>query len=81
MRIQIFDLSHSNLSSEPCEDANYCTYSDVSFNWNSRCSAGIVMIAMVLQSVGLPVKSIALVASVDQIFDMDRTTVSITGDT
>ena len=40
----------------------------------------MVMLAMVLQSVGLPVKSIALVAGVDRIFDMGRTTVNITGD-
>jgi Na+/H+-dicarboxylate symporter len=35
---------------------------------------------MVLQSVGLPVEGIALVAGVDRIFDMGRTTVNITGD-
>lgn len=42
--------------------------------------AGMVMLAMVLQSVGLPVEGIALVAGVDRIFDMGRTTVNITGD-
>ena len=42
--------------------------------------AGMVMLAMVLQSVGLPVDGIALVAGVDRIFDMGRTTVNITGD-
>ena len=36
--------------------------------------AGMVMLAMVLESVGLPV------AGVDRIFDMGRTTVNITGD-
>lgn len=43
--------------------------------------AGMVMLAMVLTSVGLPVDGIALVAGVDRIFDMGRTTVNITGDT
>ena len=43
-------------------------------------SAGMVMLAMVLTSVGLPVDGIALVAGVDRIFDMGRTTVNITGD-
>lgn len=33
--------------------------------------AGMVMLAMVLTSVGLPVDGIALVAGVDRIFDMD----------
>ena len=42
--------------------------------------AGMVMLAMVLESVGLPVEGIALVAGVDRIFDMGRTTVNITGD-
>ena len=43
-------------------------------------SAGMIMLAMVLQSVGLPVEGIALVAGVDRIFDMGRTTINITGD-
>ena len=42
--------------------------------------AGMVMLAMVLASVGLPVDGIALVAGVDRIFDMGRTVVNITGD-
>ena len=42
--------------------------------------AGMVMLAMVLTSVGLPVDGIALVAGVDRIFDMGRTTGNITGD-
>ena len=42
--------------------------------------AGMVMLAMVLTSVGLPVDGIALVAGVDRIFDMGHTTVNITGD-
>ena len=40
----------------------------------------MVMLAMVLQSVGLPVEGIALVAGVDRVFDMGRTAVNITGD-
>lgn len=42
--------------------------------------AGVVMLAMVLETVGLPVDGIALVLGVDRIFDMGRTTVNITGD-
>lgn len=42
--------------------------------------AGMVMLAMVLTSVGLPVDGIALVAGVDRIFDMGRTVLNITGD-
>lgn len=42
--------------------------------------AGMVMLAMVLSSVGLPLDGIALVAGVDRIFDMGRTVVNITGD-
>ncbi len=42
--------------------------------------AGVVMLTMVLQSVGLPIEGIALVAGVDRIFDMGRTVVNITGD-
>ncbi|MEA4934442.1 MAG: dicarboxylate/amino acid:cation symporter [Lawsonibacter sp.] len=42
--------------------------------------AGMVMLAMVLQSVGIPVEGIALVAGIDRLFDMGRTTINITGD-
>lgn len=42
--------------------------------------AGMIMLAMVLESVNLPVEGIALVAGIDRIFDMGRTTVNITGD-
>lgn len=42
--------------------------------------AGMIMLAMVLQSVGLPVEGIALIAGIDRILDMGRTTVNITGD-
>lgn len=42
--------------------------------------SGMIMLAIVLQSVGLPVEGIALVAGVDRIFDMGRTVVNITGD-
>ena len=42
--------------------------------------ASMVMLALVLTSVGLPVDGIALVAGVDRIFDMGRTSLNITGD-
>lgn len=42
--------------------------------------AGLIMLAMVLTSVGLPVEGIALVLGVDRLLDMVRTAVNITGD-
>lgn len=42
--------------------------------------AGMIMLSMVLISVGLPVEGIAIVAGVDKLFDMGRTTLNITGD-
>ena len=42
--------------------------------------AGMIMLAMVLQSVGIPVEGIALIAGVDKLFDMGRTCLNITGD-
>ena len=42
--------------------------------------AGLIMLTMVLQSVGLPLEGIALVAGIDRILDMARTTINITGD-
>lgn len=41
---------------------------------------GLVMLALVLQSVNLPVEGIALIIGVDRILDMLRTSVNITGD-
>lgn len=43
-------------------------------------SAGLVMLAMVLQQVNLPVEGIALIIGVDRLLDMTRTAVNITGD-
>ncbi len=40
----------------------------------------LIMMGMVLSSVGLPLEGIALIAGVDRILDMMRTTVNITGD-
>ena len=42
--------------------------------------AGLIMLTLVLQSVGLPLEGIALVAGIDRVLDMIRTTVNITGD-
>ncbi|MEH8020311.1 MULTISPECIES: dicarboxylate/amino acid:cation symporter [Rheinheimera] len=41
---------------------------------------GLIMLAMVLQQVGLPVEGIALIIGVDRLLDMTRTAVNITGD-
>lgn len=40
----------------------------------------IVMLPMVLGAVGLPIEGIALIAGIDRVIDMMRTTISITGD-
>lgn len=42
--------------------------------------AGLIMLTMVLGSVGLPLEGIALIAGIDRILDMLRTTLNITGD-
>lgn len=42
--------------------------------------AGLIMLAMVLQTVQLPLEGLALVAGIDRVLDMFRTTVNITGD-
>ena len=42
--------------------------------------AGMIMLAMVLTSIGVPVEGIAIIAGVDKLFDMGRTTLNITGD-
>ncbi len=42
--------------------------------------AGVIMLGMVLASVGLPLEGVAIIAGVDRILDMARTTLNITGD-
>ncbi|RSD29234.1 dicarboxylate/amino acid:cation symporter [Mesobacillus subterraneus] len=41
---------------------------------------GLIMLAMVLQSVGLPVEGIGLILGIDRLLDMARTAVNISGD-
>jgi Na+/H+-dicarboxylate symporter len=41
---------------------------------------GMITLALVLQTVGVPLEGIALILGVDRILDMCRTTVNITGD-
>ena len=43
--------------------------------------AGIVMLVIVLESIGVPSSGIALIFAVDRILDMLRTSVNVTGDT
>ena len=43
-------------------------------------SAGIVMLVIVLQAVGIPLEGIAMILGIDRILDMCRTTVNVTGD-
>ena len=42
--------------------------------------AGLIMLSLVLTSVGLPLEGIAIIAGIDRILDMARTTVNVTGD-
>jgi Na+/H+-dicarboxylate symporter len=42
--------------------------------------AGMIMLAMVLESVGLPVSAIAIIMGVDRLIDMGRTCMNVTGD-
>jgi Na+/H+-dicarboxylate symporter len=42
--------------------------------------AGLVMLTLVLNSVGLPLEGVALIAGIDRILDMARTVVNVAGD-
>lgn len=42
--------------------------------------ASLIMLPMVLSSVNLPIEGVALIAGIDRILDMLRTTINITGD-
>jgi len=42
--------------------------------------AGMIMLTMVLQAVGLPLDGILLIAGIDRVLDMARTCVNVTGD-
>jgi len=42
--------------------------------------AGLIMLTLVLTSVGLPLEGMALIAGVDRILDVARTSCNVTGD-
>jgi Na+/H+-dicarboxylate symporter len=42
--------------------------------------AGLIMLTMVLTTIGLPLEGLAIVAGIDRILDMARTTINVTGD-
>ena len=42
--------------------------------------AGMIMLAMVLEAIGIPVAYIGLIVAVDRLFDMGRTCLNVTGD-
>lgn len=46
----------------------------------STPGVGIVILATILQQIGVPVEGIALILGVDRILDMCRTTINVTGD-
>lgn len=46
----------------------------------STPGVGIVILATILQGIGVPVEGVALILGVDRILDMCRTTINVTGD-
>jgi Na+/H+-dicarboxylate symporter len=42
--------------------------------------AGVVMLAMILTSVGIPLEGVGIILGVDRLLDMCRTVVNVTGD-
>ena len=42
--------------------------------------AGLIMLSVTLTSIGLPMEGIAIIAGIDRVLDMARTTVNVTGD-
>ncbi len=42
--------------------------------------AGVIMLAIVLETIGVPVEMIMIIYGVDRLFDMGRTALNITGD-
>jgi len=42
--------------------------------------AGLIMLTLVLTTIGLPLEGLAIVAGIDRILDMARTTINVTGD-
>jgi len=42
--------------------------------------AGLIMLTLVLQAIGLPLEAIAIIAGIDRVLDMARTTINVTGD-
>ena len=42
--------------------------------------AGVIMLVIILESIGVPSEGIALILGVDRILDMLRTTANVTGD-
>ncbi len=42
--------------------------------------AGLIMLSLVLTTVGLPIEGLAIVAGIDRILDMARTSVNVCGD-
>ena len=42
--------------------------------------AGLVMLSIVLTQVGLPLEAVGVVAGIDRILDMARTSVNVAGD-
>jgi Na+/H+-dicarboxylate symporter len=52
----------------------------VSIGAPSTPGVGIVILATILQGIGVPVEGIALILGVDRILDMCRTTINVTGD-
>ena len=55
-------------------------FSVILFTVSSGAGFGLIMLAMVLDQVGLPVEGIGLIIGVDRLLDMTCTAVNVTGD-
>ncbi|KFC49865.1 hypothetical protein DK37_26075, partial [Halomonas sp. SUBG004] len=42
--------------------------------------AGLIMLSLVLTSIGLPLEGVAIIAGIDRILDMARTSMNVVGD-
>ena len=66
-------------SARPCIPSNPSIVA-TSIGSPATTGTGIVILAMVLEGVGIPVAGVALLLGVDRMLDMSRTVASVTGD-
>ena len=75
----IANLYHVNLTiAQLCQIIVVCIISSI--GTAGMPGAGVIMLGLVLQTVGIPIEGTAIILGVDRIIDMFRTTANITGD-